>query len=195
MKRRLKITIISGIILCFVGTVGVVQTLLTTSAGIAQAQSFTAQQTQSTPVQPQQQAISGHPANISFPSVGINLPVIDGVYNPNTKDWTLTPNKAQYAAITSQPNNVGGNTFIYGHALPQVFGNLPNIKAGDKALVTTDNGYTFTYVFQHSIEVPPTDTSLFGYKGAPILTVQTCSGTWYQNRQLFTFTLQSVAKS
>jgi hypothetical protein len=36
----------------------------------------------------------------------------------------------------------------------------------------------------------PTDATLFEYKGKPILTIQTCSGVWYQNRQLFTFDLE-----
>jgi LPXTG-site transpeptidase (sortase) family protein len=96
---------------------------------------------------------------------------------------------AQYATVTVQPNNKEGNTFIYAHNRVGVFHTLSRINVGDTVIITTDNGHTLTYKFRTSYETNPNDTSLFSYKGAPILTLQTCSGVWYQNRQLFTFDL------
>ncbi len=131
--------------------------------------------------------ITGHPVNLSIPSTKINVGIIDGQYNQKTKQWTLTNNKAQFATITSTPNNIGGNTYIYGHYRPEVFAYLHIIKPGAEAYVKTDNGYIFTYRFREVHTVDPTDSSIFAYQGAPILTLQTCSGAWFQNRQQYTF--------
>lgn len=137
-------------------------------------------------------AISGRPVHIQIPSVGINIPVIDGYYYPATNGWTLTNYAAQYAVQTPLANNTEGNTFIYGHNRHSVFEALLNIKLGAEAIITTDNGHTFTYVFKGALITTPSNLSLFSYQGPPILTLQTCSGTFYQNRQLFTFDLESA---
>jgi LPXTG-site transpeptidase (sortase) family protein len=143
-----------------------------------------------TPAFPQQPVVfKGEPVRLQIPALKIDLNVIDGYYNKNSKTWTLTKDMAQYATITPQPNNQEGNTFIYGHNRPGVFNTLSKIAVGDEAIITTDNGHVFTYRFRTAYETNPNDNSLFQYTGAPILTVQTCSGVWYQNRQLFTFDL------
>ncbi len=138
------------------------------------------------------QPVEGKPVRIQIPSLGIDLPVIDGYYNARERSWTLTNTKAQYATITPKANNIAGNTFVYGHRLHNVFGHLDQITSGAKAVITTDNGHTFTYTFRSSRETSPNDDSLFRYQGAPILTLQTCSGAWDQNRRLFTFDFTGV---
>jgi LPXTG-site transpeptidase (sortase) family protein len=137
-------------------------------------------------------AVQGRPIRIKIPSVNINVPIVDGYYDAKKQDWTLTNTSAQYATITPQANNVGGNTFIYGHNQGPVFERLPQIKPGDQAIIYTDSGYTFTYTFKSARETNPRDDSLFYYQGAPILTLQTCSGFLSQNRELFTFELTKV---
>jgi LPXTG-site transpeptidase (sortase) family protein len=129
--------------------------------------------------------IKGTPVRIQIPSVGIDLKVIPGYYYPSSKSWTLSLNDAQYGAMTAPANNVGGETFIYAHYRKGVFLNLPKIQPGSAVIVTTDNNHIFTYTFRYSRVTQPSDTSLFTYKGKPILVLQTCSGLWYQNRQLF----------
>jgi LPXTG-site transpeptidase (sortase) family protein len=140
-----------------------------------------------------QPLISGTPRHIIIPSVGIDLNVIPGYYYPSTNSWTLSPTNAQYAVMTAKANNKEGDTFIYGHALMNVFGKLPKIQPGDVVTITTDTGHTFSYTFQSSTITTPTDTTLFKYRGKPILILQTCSGAWYQNRQLFVFNLSKVS--
>lgn len=140
------------------------------------------------------QTIAGHPNHILVPSVGISLPLVDGYYNAKDGSWTLSSTKAQFAAATPQPNNASGNTFIYGHATNEVFGRLPNIKAGAEVIITTDNGYKFTYRFTNSVVVSPTDTAVLAATNTPTLTMQTCTGLWSQYRQMFHFDFVSVAK-
>ncbi len=144
---------------------------------------------------PKTTLIKGHPTAISIPSLNINLQIIDGFYNSGSGAWTLTLDKAQFATVTSEPNNVSGNTFIYGHYRPEVFAYLHLIKPGSQAIVTTDNGYKFYYKFTQTYATSPQDGSVFTYEGTPMLTVQTCSGAWFQNRQMFLFDYVSYKKT
>ncbi|OGL30634.1 hypothetical protein A3D14_03480 [Candidatus Saccharibacteria bacterium RIFCSPHIGHO2_02_FULL_47_12] len=136
--------------------------------------------------------IQGRPVRIDIPSLGINIPVADGIYNPTTKSWTLSKDKAHFALMTTMPNNQTGNAFIYGHNRKEVFSKLGKMKVGQNALVYTDNGHVFTYRYRSSYETNPNDDSLFRYQGSPILTLQTCSGLWYENRLLMTLDLIEV---
>lgn len=134
-------------------------------------------------------AITGFPNHIELPDVDISLPVQAGIYDPASQKWTLSKTSAYFATTTMPPNTVEGNTFIYGHEMASVFSRLKNIKPGEEAIIKTDNGHTFTYKFVGSHETTPNDVSLFSYKGKPVLTLQTCSGFYFQNRHLFVFSL------
>jgi len=136
--------------------------------------------------------ISGIPAHIDIPGVGISDDVESGYYNKSSQVWSLSLTKAEYATVTPEPNNGNGNTFIYGHNRWAVFYKLLNAQPGDEAIVTTTNNHKFIYKMVSRRDTKPTDTSLFSYQGPPILTLQTCSGLWYQNRTLFVFNLVQV---
>jgi LPXTG-site transpeptidase (sortase) family protein len=142
---------------------------------------------------PKAATISGEPNHIDIPSLDMSLPVINGYYSPSTQQWTLTLSDVQYATITPPPNNASGNTYLYGHYRPEVFARLHLIQIGSDAVITTTNGHTFTYQLESVRTTVPTDDSLFKYQGPPILTVQTCTGTFFQYRELFTFKLVKVA--
>ena len=136
--------------------------------------------------------VTGTPVHISIPNVNIDLKVIPGQYYPSTRSWTLSLDNAQWGVMTAKANNKAGATFIYGHNRREVFNRLPKIKVGDKALVTTGKGHTFTYEFASSSVTSPDDTSLFSYRGKPVLVLQTCTGLWYQDRQLLVFNFTKV---
>lgn len=140
------------------------------------------------------QAISGTPVKIEIPSVGISQPVDPGYYDPSTGKWTLSYHAVYWASMTAPVNSQTGNTFIYGHDVSQIFGNLLKAQTGAKAIVTTANGYQFTYTLKSSKAYAPNDTSAIQQTDTPQLTVQTCSGSWYQYRQMFTFTLDGYKK-
>lgn len=136
--------------------------------------------------------ISGHPAHIEFPQRNISVGVAPGYFNPSSKSWTLSNDKAHFATVTPEPNNKTGNTFIYGHNIPEIFGRLTEAALGDTATITTTNGHTFTYKLVAIRDVDPNDTSAIQDHKAPILTVQTCSGLWFENRRMFTFELSEA---
>lgn len=133
--------------------------------------------------------ISGQPTHIAFPSVNISVDVAPGYFDAKTNSWTLSKDKAHFATVTDLPNNKTGNTFIYGHNRWQVFTGLLDAKVGDTAIVTTANGHTLTYKLRTIEDVDPTRTDYLQTHNSPILTVQTCSGMWYEHRRMFTFDL------
>lgn len=145
------------------------------------------------PAKTDQPPLSGTPIWISVPSVAIDVKVIPGYYYPADHSWTLTPTTAQWGTMTAKANNQAGDTFIYAHDLKNLFYNLPKVTPGAEAIVTTDNGHTFTYKFASSTITSPQDTRLFSYQGSPILILQTCTGAWYQDRQLFVFNLSGAS--
>lgn len=136
--------------------------------------------------------IQGKPVRLVAPAIGLDIAITDGTYNPKSKTWTLSKDKAHYAIMTAQPNNKEGNTFIYGHNRREVFANLAKLKPGDTVTIYTDNNHAFVYGFRSTYDTKPNDDSIFKYSGKPILTLQTCSGVWFQNRRLFTLDLLEV---
>lgn len=144
---------------------------------------------------PDRPVLSGEPARIAFtnPAVGIDVAVTPGYYDAASRTWTLSKDKAQFAASTSRPNDKTGNTFIYGHNRPEVFSRLLKARFGDTAIVTTTNNHRFTYRLVGIRDVKPDDTSVLAPTSAPTLTVQTCSGIWYENRRIYSFQLIEAA--
>lgn len=138
--------------------------------------------------------VGGIPRHITVPSLGIDTDVVDGLYDAKTGNWTLTEDSAFYAKISDLANSEAGNTFIYGHNSQKIFGKLLNINAGAEVIVTTDNGYEFTYVFLATEAVRPTDVYVLNYSGKPRLTLQTCSGAWNQTRQMSYYELTKYRK-
>ncbi|MEO5690673.1 MAG: sortase [Candidatus Saccharimonadales bacterium] len=133
--------------------------------------------------------ISGDPSHITFPSVDTSVDIAPGYFDAGSNSWTLSKDKAHFATNTDLPNNKTGNTFVYGHNRWQVFTKLLDLKVGDQATVTTSNGHVFTYTLRDIVDIDPTDTSYLETHKSPILTVQTCSGMWYEHRRMFTFDL------
>lgn len=138
--------------------------------------------------------IRGTPRRIVLPSLGIDTAVNDGMYDESTGRWTLSEDSAFYATPTRPIETTVGNTLIYGHNSKKIFGKLPLLQQGATAIVTTDNSYNFIYIYRSTEAVKPTDVSIINYKDTVRLTLQTCSGTWNQTRQMFYFELTSYKK-
>jgi len=195
MKSSKKLLVV-GVLASTLGLAGLVpsayfwhQTRQITEAAVASSPT----QTVTTPtVVTAPKIITGKPVRLLIPSLGMDLSVADGVYDPRTGQWTLSTSQVHYALMTVQPNDKQGNTLIYGHYRPEVFAALHTIQPGATAQVVTANGYTFTYTFKNSTVVNPADTSILSYEGRPMLTLQTCTGAFMQNRQLFSFDLVGI---
>jgi len=139
--------------------------------------------------------VKGVPRHISIPSLGIATDIQNGSYDAQTGQWTITEDAAFYATPTNLINSEAGNTLIYGHNSQKIFGKLLQIRSGSEVIVTTDNGYTFTYIYLSTEAVKPTDVAALEYSGKPRLTLQTCSGLWNETRQMVYFELKEYTKN
>jgi LPXTG-site transpeptidase (sortase) family protein len=138
------------------------------------------------------QILSGKPTRIVIPDVGIDLPIDEGRYNQIDGTWSLSGYHAQFAMISPMANDTDGNTFIYGHNNRYVFGPIKQIVPGSAAKIYTDGGRVFSYLYQSTYAVTPDNTAVLGYQGPSILTVQTCSGAWNEQRQMYVFKFDKV---
>lgn len=137
--------------------------------------------------------IQGTPARIIIPSLNIDVAIDVGTYNSVDASWTLSGYHAQYADLTVPANNSNGNTLIYGHNNKYVFGRLrADIPANTQVEIIATNGNHFYYTYVGSQSVTPDDVSLFSYTGSPMLVVQTCTGSWHEQRKLATFRFDKV---
>ncbi|GAC1482852.1 MAG: hypothetical protein NVS1B7_6020 [Candidatus Saccharimonadales bacterium] len=136
---------------------------------------------------PTRKVITGKPVRIVIPSIQVDLPIDDGIYNASDGTWSLSSTKAQFASPSSPANDFEGNTFIYGHSSKHVFGSLHSINVGDTAQLYTDNGLMFSYSFMSAENIKPDNLTILHYQGSPMLTIQTCTGNWYELRRLFYF--------
>jgi LPXTG-site transpeptidase (sortase) family protein len=140
-----------------------------------------------------QQVISGHPVSFSVEKLDIKLPVKDGTYDPQTDQWTLTNDAVFFAAMTTEPNDTQGNTFIYGHNQPQVIEPMKDIAVGDIVTIKTSNGHTFRYEYVRDTIIAPTFTDVLNEDPEkPQLTVMTCEGIWSETRRLMYFDFVEV---
>lgn len=135
---------------------------------------------------------AGTPVRIVVPRLNIDLPIDQGQYDEANQTWTLSGYRAQFAAASVVANNYQGNTFIYGHNNPYVFGKLKQIAPGDTMQLYTDNGYVFTYTYKSYADLQPNDGSVFQYSGPPVATVQTCAGAWNEIRRMYHFDFMEV---
>jgi len=143
-----------------------------------------------------QKVKTGQPIQLSIPSIDIELAVANGEFDQATSTWTLSNDKAHYATVSDAPNDHYGNTFIYGHNRPQVFSRLAELQTGAEAVIHTDNNLQFVYKLVKVEETNPNDTAvLLPYSKKPTLSLQTCSGSWYQNRQIFRFDFVRVEEN
>lgn len=154
------------------------------------------QQVSERPTVQTMEEISGTPVRITIPSEDVDLPVIPGVYDPSTDSWTLSGYNAQFATASQPANNVGGETFIYGHNNDYVFGALRHVTptVGAEALVYTGNGHEFAYTFQKVWSVGPYDVSTLNYQGPPVLLIQTCTGSFNELRTMYLFNFEKVVQ-
>lgn len=140
--------------------------------------------------------ISGEPDRITIPSESLDLSVVPGVYNPSTDSWTLNGYLAQFASASAPANNIGGETFIYGHNNDYVFGALRHVtpNVGAEAVVYTINGHEFAYTFVKAWSVGPYDVTSLDYQGPPVLLIQTCTGSLNQYRTMYLFSFKKVVQ-
>ncbi len=141
---------------------------------------------------PRKQPVTGTPEHIAIPSLGIDVNVRSGKYDPVTGAWELDDASVFHASTTVPVNDTNGTTLIYGHAKWGLFGSLPDISPGAEAIVRTSNGKQFVYELEYSEQVDPSDVTVMTIEGPPMLALQTCSGLFDQHRTIAYFRLKNI---
>lgn len=138
-------------------------------------------------------AAEAMPTKIVIDSVSLNLAVKPGMYDAETKEWTLDNDNAFYATSSRKVNNQNGTTVIYGHDRASVFEPLRTIKAGDTVKLYTNDNREFIYTYRSDKRVTPDAVNvLYERSNSPQLVLMTCDGVWSDVRRLLYFDLSEV---
>lgn len=139
---------------------------------------------------PEQPQIDGKPVRVVLPRLGIDVAVVEGVYDQTKQSWSVASLSGNYAPTTAKANNARDTTLIYGHWSPRVFGPTKDLAISDVLYVYTDNGHLFQYSYSGKDTLKATDTQIFDQlTGEPGLALLTCEGSWAQNRRIMFFSL------
>jgi LPXTG-site transpeptidase (sortase) family protein len=123
-------------------------------------------------------AETNEPRQIVIPRLGIDLPVHIAKIVFDT--WEVHMDGASFGEGSILPGKVG-NTIIFSHAMPFLFGDLPKIQKNDYIHVFTDNDW-YVYKVYKTEEVEPTQTDVLDSHSIPELTLYTCVGPNYSLR-------------
>lgn len=143
---------------------------------------------------PTKKVISGTPVAVSVPAVNIDKEIVPGIYDKQARTWQVLPRSIHFAEASNLINDHAGNTLLYAHNNRHAFGPLARLQLEDTAQVITDTNYLFSYRLVRISDHNPSDTSIFAYRGDPILTLMTCSGAFNEIRSFYTFQLEAVEK-
>ncbi len=138
--------------------------------------------------------LSGKPARLVIPSMNIDMNILDGSYNPSTGEWDLGKDTIHFALPSVLANDFEGTTLVYGHNYDEIFGQLEGLPPEAKVQLYTENNLKFEYTYTSAKDLLPNDTTIFDYRGAPTLTLQTCTGNWNELRRMYSFRLDGVTQ-
>jgi LPXTG-site transpeptidase (sortase) family protein len=119
------------------------------------------------------------PAQITIPSIGIDLPIDLGAIKDGV--WQISYNNPTFLDISARPGS-GGNIVIYGHNKKVIFGNLPYLSLGQKIYIKTVGGKIYTYVAYQKDFVGPDRVDLVSPTTTEELTIYTCWGLFDTQR-------------
>ncbi len=134
-----------------------------------------------TPLQPQPAAKAYQATNLqlSFPRLGVQVPIVGVPALDAGWDLAWLDNKAGYLEGTAFPTWTG-NTVLTGHAYlqngyPGPFAQLENLRYGDSVVVEAW-GQRYVYQVRSNEQVSPQDMSVFQHEDLDWLTLITCKG-------------------
>lgn len=113
------------------------------------------------------------PTRVQIERVGIDLPLYPSEI-VNGK-WGDTKKGASYL-LTSPVPGEDGNSVIYAHNYPVLFGSLTKTVVDDTVTITYSDGTSKKFVIVATKIVDPTDTGVIGKSPEKRLTLYTCTG-------------------
>ena len=119
------------------------------------------------------------PTRIQIPSINIDQPIDIGSIQNGT--WQISYDRPTFLDSSARPGT-GGNVVIYGHNKKAIFGNLPYLSIGQKIIIKTTDGKTYTYEAYQKDFVGPDRVDLVSPTNTEELTVYTCWGLFDTQR-------------
>lgn len=146
--------------------------------------------------------VTGKPRTVSIERLNINLPVQLGVYDTNTKSWTLdsthlfvsTFNDAK-PKISTDSHKQPLKIVFYGHNTNQILLNTSHLVKGDILKVTTTDGNVLSYYYVSDEYVSPRSSDiLHASRGKTPLVLITCDGLFSTSRRIMYFASTDLAQ-
>ena len=122
-----------------------------------------------------------NPVKIFIPKIKVNLDVVMGKIIDGT--WDLNDYSALYAEGSSPLSTQYGNSIIYAHSRPGLFGGLKDLEFTDLIFVTGENK-TYVYEVISKEHILPNEIEKIKVAGSHQLTLFTCDGPYDKFRLL-----------
>ncbi len=125
------------------------------------------------------------PTKIEINSLQIALPI--QIANMENGKWKFSGEGAFYLEESPLPGEKG-NSIIFGHNFPNVFGQLYKLKTGDTFTISFNDDTTKTFEVKSKFNVTPDQTHILNPTDDTRLTLYTCSGFLDLKRLVITAT-------
>ncbi len=113
------------------------------------------------------------PKSIEIPSIKANLAIVPATIRG--KSWETTSTGVSYLRTTPLPGSKG-NSVIYGHNWKSILGDLPQVKPGQKIVITMNDGVKKEFKVEYTATVDPSQTYIIDNTKDTRITIYTCTG-------------------
>jgi LPXTG-site transpeptidase (sortase) family protein len=119
------------------------------------------------------------PVRITLNNEHIDLPIVPAHVSNNK--WQTTQSGASYLLSSPIPGTQG-NSVIYAHNWASLFGNLVNVKPGEKVVVAFSDGSKQTFTVNYTQTVSPDQSTILAPSDDKRITLYTCTG-WFDSKR------------
>lgn len=127
------------------------------------------------------------PTRVIITDLKINTPLVPAALHNN--QWETTDKGASYLTSSPLPGE-NGNSIIYGHNWPVLFGNLIKAKPGQEVVVEYSDKSRKTFTIAYTATVTPSDASILAKSDDKRITLYTCSG-WFDDKRFVAVAIAS----
>lgn len=113
------------------------------------------------------------PIGVSIPSLGISLPIFPATVSNNS--WPTTDKGVSYLLSSPLPGEKG-NSILYAHNWPNLFGRLHQVKIGDKIIIIEKKNTVLSFTVKYTAVVDPKNASILAPSKDKRVTLYTCTG-------------------
>ena len=119
------------------------------------------------------------PTHLKIPRLGVDLKVSEAAIIEGV--WQISPDSASHLNVSSGLGG-RGNTVIYGHNKTNILGPIRWMNIGDVVELASEDGKTYTYSVEKTVEVESNNLEYILPKDYEVLTMYTCTGFFDSKR-------------